>query len=226
MVGAFSSRTTKSGLASWVVGALGALSLGGCGGDDGGDPGPAQPPPKVDTGVRLPGSQAYTILTGDAAQPGTVPAPAAYAAQGCNLCHGNAAEGVNLLGPEIRHAPAGYLGWVVRNGRAGTTMVPFPADMVPDADVFQIHAWLAALPRPTTGQELYLDFCGNCHGPAGGGGSVPVKAQGLPATTLVQTVRAGAGVDPGVRRDYMPAFSATELTDAELSLIATFLGAI
>jgi mono/diheme cytochrome c family protein len=95
--------------------------------------------------------------------------------------------------------------------------------MLADTDLNAIVAWLSGLPKPTSGAELYRDFCGNCHGPAGGGGSVPVAVAGLPSAELVQKVRAGAGTDPALRGQYMPPASALELTDAELASIATFL---
>jgi mono/diheme cytochrome c family protein len=175
------------------------------------------------TGVQLKGAAAYTILSGDSAQLSATPAPPTYETN-CIICHANAGQGIDHLAPEIRHAPASYMSWVLRNGRPNTTMLAFPATMISDADVSALQAWLAGLPKPTSGGELYRDFCGNCHGPMGGGGSVPVKVTGLATATLIQKVRSGAGTDPAQRGAYMPPESAAELSDAELGLIATFLG--
>ena len=165
----------------------------------------------------------------DPAAPATAPADGAPAVYGssCALCHGKGAEGVAGLGPELRHAPAAYATWVVRNGRVNTTMLAFPTTTVSDAQLGEIQTWLGAMPKPVSGQELYLDFCGNCHGPTGMGGSllatyVTAKAR----ADLEALVRSGEGNDPSMRFSYMPAEDITQLSDAELELIATFLGAL
>jgi mono/diheme cytochrome c family protein len=187
----------------------------------------SEEPPKASgakqTGVQLKGAAAYTILSGDSAQLSTTPAPPAYETN-CIICHANAGQGIEHLAPEIRHASAAYMSWVVRNGRPETTMLPFPATTISDADVSAIQAWLAGLPKPQSGAELYRDFCGNCHGPMGGGGSVPVKVTGFATAALVERVRDGAGLDPSQRGMHMPYTNSADLSDAELGLIATFLG--
>ena len=129
------------------------------------------------------------------------------------------------LGTEIRHTPTLYSNYVVRNGRGATSLMqPFPVASLADADLAAIQAWLAGQPKPTTGQGLYLDYCANCHGATGGGGTVPVRASMLPTATITATVRAGHGTDPAQRGLYMPAFGADMLTDGEVTMIAQFLG--
>jgi mono/diheme cytochrome c family protein len=201
----------------WCASALALLA--GCSSEE--------PPPKSSgakqTGVQLKGAAAYIILSGDSAQLSATPAPPTYETN-CIICHANAGQGIEHLAPEIRHAPAAYLSWVVRNGRPNTTMLPFDASKVSDADLGALATWLAGLPKPTTGAELYRDFCGNCHGPMGGGGSVPVKVTGFATAALVERVRDGAGLDPSQRGLHMPYTPSSDLSDAELGLIATFLG--
>jgi mono/diheme cytochrome c family protein len=188
-------------------------------------------------GVQLTGPAAYTVLTGPDATAGATPAPAAWAAKGCSTCHGSNGEGVSLgttpFGPEIRHVPTTYGTWVVRHGRPSPSpMVAFPevpaagTTDISAADLTSILTWLQGQPKPTTGEGLYKDFCGNCHGPKmGTGGVVPVSIVGKKMTDITQKVRMGEGIDPSMRNGYMPAEDMVSLTDAELGLIATFLGA-
>jgi mono/diheme cytochrome c family protein len=206
-------------------------NMGGVGGGGGGAPAAgggsggaaAGAATRTPTGMQLTGTSSYTILTGDNATASATPAPGYYGMV-CKTCHGPAGEGVGTFGPEIRHTPATYSNYVVRNGRPSTLMTPYGMDAVPDATLLEIQNWLTAQPKPTTGQGLYLDFCGNCHGPMGGGGSAPWKAQGLPNATISMKVRSGVGTDPSMRAAYMPAFGTDILTDAELTLISQFLG--
>jgi mono/diheme cytochrome c family protein len=200
------------------------MTTGGAGGGGGAPAGGAGGGGvKAPTGMQLTGPSAYTILSAENAVASATPAPAYYGTV-CVTCHGPAGQGAMNYGPEIRHTPTAYSNYVVRTGRTGTLMGPYKVTDVSDADVAAIQMWLSAQPKPTTGQGLYLDYCANCHGPTGGGGLVPYKASGLPTATITATVRAGVGADPAVRNAYMPAFGADMLTDAELTLIAQFLG--
>jgi mono/diheme cytochrome c family protein len=188
------------------------------------------------TGIQLTPTQSYTVLSGADALPNPTPAPAAWSAAGCVSCHGNNGEG-NVIGPEIRHTPVDYATWVVRNGRTfmgkPTSMVAVPPtstdptkSAITNADLMAVLAWLDGAPKPTTGQGLYKDFCGNCHGPnMGTGGNIPVNITGKMVAQITQKVRVGEGMDPGMRNGYMPAETTAALTDAELALISTFLGA-
>lgn len=167
----------------------------------------------------------YTVLSGDAATPGAA-APTSYVST-CAVCHGPAGEGVAFLGPELRHPPAAYSNWVVRNGRANTTMLPFASTVLSDAQLSEIQTWLGSLPKPASGEQLYLDFCANCHGPTGMGGPVIssyVTAKARADLNLL--VRQGEGMDPSMRFSYMPAEDTAELSDLELEAIGTFLGAL
>jgi mono/diheme cytochrome c family protein len=190
---------------------------GGSGGSGGaGGAGGAGAPPKID-------ATKFIVLSGDSAALSATPAPKAY--ENCVACHATAGQGITSLAPEIRHSPLTYFNYVTRAGRPGSNMVAFPATMVPDADLAAIHTWLAGLPKPTTGQQLYLDFCGNCHGPDGLGAVVPLAVTGGIKTGTMQLVRMGHGTDPSVRKSYMPAQGPEQLSDAELGMIADFLGA-
>ena len=106
-------------------------------------------------------------------------------------------------------------------------MLKFPSTSVSDAQLGEIQSWLNAMPKPTSGQALYADFCGNCHGPAGMGGTLLASSiVGKLRSDVTTLVRAGKGTDPSMRFSYMPAEDVTQLSDAEWELIATFLGAL
>ncbi len=183
-------------------------------------------------GTQLMGSAAYTILTGADAAPSATAAPAAWASATCSTCHGANGEGT-IIAPEVRHTPSDYAHYVVRNGRPlPSAMIAFPAmsadpakmPAISDLDLASVLTWLAGMPRPTTGEGLYKDFCGNCHGPkVATGGAVPVNVIGKMATEYVQKVRMGEGLDPSMRNGYMPKEDVVALTDAELALIQTYL---
>jgi len=161
------------------------------------------------------------------------------------------AGGVNPmpLGPEIQHPLREYSEWVVRNGREDTSdgfthpMLSFgladdagTADCdatyqvgcdiwVSDADLQLIFDYLDTPPQPTTGEGLYLDYCGNCHGADGlGGTTTRFLTEQAALDELVATTR--AGTHPGEeanRPEHMPPMDATILTDAELQLISDYI---
>ncbi len=138
------------------------------------------------------------------------------------------AEGFPGLGPEIRHVPDGYFQHVVLNGRDGNpdllvAMSPFPSTS--EEDLTAIWTWLDSQPKPTTAQGLYTDYCANCHGKDGAG--VPGKDLKTLVEMIPTVVRAGANLaDPANVPEYMPAFPADKLTDAEVQLIADFVTAL
>lgn len=167
----------------------------------------------------------YIVLSGPSAALGATPAPESYT-KNCINCHANAGQGVTGLAPEIRHAPLALFDYVTRAGRDGSLMVPFPVSAVSAADMAAIHTWLAGLPKPTTGDQLYLDYCGNCHGPDALGSVIPLAVKGGKKADTRQLVRTGHGTDPSIRGQYMPAQGPEQLSDAELDLIADFLGAM
>jgi mono/diheme cytochrome c family protein len=186
------------------------------------------------TGTAIKGASGYVYLSSADAPAGSA-APPIYSAMSttCSTCHGVNAEGFNGAFPEIRFTPKEYLKAVVRGGRKDidgkdTGMAAFDATKISDADLELVATWVTGLPKPTTGEGLYKAMCGNCHGPTTptGGGS-PIKIQGAPAADVDKYVRMGNGTiaDYNNRKEYMPAYDTTLLTDAELALIKTFIGA-
>ena len=96
---------------------------------------------------------------------------------------------------------------------------------ITDTDLTAVISWLDGQPKPTTGQGLFLDFCGNCHGKDGNGGIQPVKVTGETIMAVNTKVRGGFGTDISMRNAYMPAEDVNALSDAELTLIEQFIGA-
>lgn len=170
--------------------------------------------------------EAFLASFVDPAQP---PTGGDLYARECAGCHGAEGEGGDR-GPQIRHPVRPYATWIVRNGREGRgypdEMPDFDEDQVDDTALEEILDRLSSGPKPADGQGLYVMFCGNCHGPTGGGGPVGEGVRGDDLGELREVVRRGkGGSNYGRRGDYMPRWSTEELTDAELARIATFLGA-
>lgn len=203
----------------------GSAPMAGSGttGGSGGAPAPA--------GTQLQSPAYFVKLSGADATTGAAPPPA-YTAAGCSSCHGPNGEGFAGVGPEIRFTPKDYAVAVVRNGRktpsgSPSAMVAVAADKLSDADLDTINTWQNSFAKPASGQSLYLNMCGNCHGPASPtGGSAPISIQGKSKAEVEQYVRNGSGTDVAARASYMPKFDTTLLTDPELQMIEMYLGSM
>jgi mono/diheme cytochrome c family protein len=134
-----------------------------------------------------------------------------------------------LLGPEIQHPIREYARWVLRNGLPGAgfkePMDPWTTITLPDPDMELVLDFLNKLPKPLTGQALYLDYCANCHGADGKGGVSTIDVTTPTALAEFNTV-VRAGTNPGLfnmRSLYMPAFDQTLVSDAELGLLSDYV---
>jgi mono/diheme cytochrome c family protein len=141
----------------------------------------------------------------------------------CSVCHGPEGEGTDK-GPEIQHPVVDFSTWVIRNGRMHPNFVmPMPKyapDQLSDAQVKGILDYLAARAKPTTGAALYKDYCQNCHGADAKGGVTMRNIADKPVTKFLDDVRKGHHPGEFVnRREFMPKWSAAELSDAEIRLI-------
>jgi mono/diheme cytochrome c family protein len=162
----------------------------------------------------------------------------------CATCHGSFGEGAPTYGPEIQHPTRDLFVFMVRNGEAmqltayRNPMLGFDSATLSDADVDAMFDWLSGMPKPTTGAELYADYCGYCHGADGKGGgqgvsyasayhSAPFRrteAEFIAYTRAGHLVNdAGDAVPVSDRHAYMPAFPPEMLTDAEIQLIFAWL---
>ena len=147
----------------------------------------------------------------------------------CSQCHGEQGVG-GMYAPEIQHPVRDYSTWVVRHGLPGVNyrkpMEAIPANVISDAVLDTIWDWLDEPPQPTTGEGLYHDYCANCHGADGKGGPTmrPITDE---LKNLKTQVRKGS--HPGAfdqRHEYMPVFSTTRLTDAEVQLIYDYVDSL
>ena len=112
-------------------------------------------------GVQVTPPMSYILLSPADAVAGPTPAPAAWSAaqSTCTTCHGTVGQGVQSLGPEIRHVPAAYAQQVVRQGRkfngVDSGMVAFLTSStdvtklaISDADLTAVIGWLDGQPKP------------------------------------------------------------------------------
>ncbi len=144
----------------------------------------------------------------------------------CATCHGETGEGTPK-GPHILHPVKDFSTWLVRNGRKHPSfpeaMPKFTEAEVPTVQLNQILAFLSEPPKPTTGRDLFNDFCRQCHGADGklvSGHNIATKT----AQEFITNVRNGHHPGEFERRTgYMPKWSAAELTDAEIRLMNTYL---
>ncbi len=159
---------------------------------------------------------------------------------GCGNCHGDNGEGIEDRGPEIRHPNRELFDFMVKNGD-DTPIVPYKDPMpavdpklISSAILDDIYTWLGGFPQPTTGADLYADYCGYCHGPEGRGGttnayvmvahSVPFDVQGAAFLAVIRDGHTNNGTIPvSERTEWMPAIPASVLTDAEVGLIEAWL---
>jgi mono/diheme cytochrome c family protein len=215
---------SKGGAGSGGAAATGGLGAGGASGGSGGA-GKGGGASGGTAGVPSGGS-------GGASGGGGAMTPEAFYAANCASCHGVRGEGKAMLGPEIQHPVRDYATWVVRNGRMGhpdfksSVMAPFTEAALPKATLDGIFDWLSvpALPKPTTGEALFKDYCATCHAADGSGGAAAHGITDVPKSEISELVRAGhGGTQYSKRTGYMPKWSTTELTDAELDLIYSHL---
>lgn len=163
----------------------------------------------------------------------------------CAPCHGADAKGATdpntgtPMGPDARHPVEDYALWLVRNGSSARMthegnylgpMLPLTEQVLPQDKLEMILAYLSdptAFPQPTTGEDLYMDYCSSCH--AADGSGVPT---GRPVTNVERQAvidDTHNGHHPGeyeLAPEFMPQWSNAEISDAELGLIADFIAGL
>ncbi len=143
----------------------------------------------------------------------------------CVACHGQNAAGGGTY-PGSLHGRSGILGQV-RNGGGG--MPGFPASTLADDDVAAIEAYLAWLAEPGNGGgggggpplSPFAANCAGCHGPTGEGSSLAPQIRSPHEGYAAWVVRNGRNTMGFPQA--MPAFSTSQVSDAELDEIFTFL---
>ena len=151
-----------------------------------------------------------------------------YYARACASCHGADGEGT-WRGPEIRNPVNGFADWVIRNGRTSWSkfeknMPKFAGDRLSDQQMSEILTWLRSAPKPYDGKSLYNRFCSNCHGNDGRNGPSGEKISDEDLDEFYEKVREGEGGRRySKRRDYMPSWSRSELSDSDIRKIADWI---
>lgn len=149
----------------------------------------------------------------------------------CAQCHGADGDG-NDMGPQILSPVVPYATYVIHTGRDemgyADPMPSFTGELT-DAEITAVLAWLALPPKPTDGAGLYRRFCGNCHGDDAWGGRVDEDLTGKadePDEVLEEVREGHHDMRYGEREKYMPAWSASELTNAEVALITGYIASL
>jgi mono/diheme cytochrome c family protein len=80
----------------------------------------------------------------------------AYMKYGCWQCHGTVGQGSPITGPKLAPEPMPLeaMTTFIRNSRR--TMPPYRVEVLPDADLADIHAYLSAVPKPADYKSIPL----------------------------------------------------------------------
>ena len=75
---------------------------------------------------------------------------------GCWQCHGTVGQGSPISGPKLAPDPMPLeaMSAFIRNSRR--TMPPYREDVLPNADLADIHAYLASVPKPADYKTIPL----------------------------------------------------------------------
>jgi mono/diheme cytochrome c family protein len=146
----------------------------------------------------------------------------------CSGCHSSEGDGVANKGYQIKNPDIGFSNWVIRNGRTqygsgfNDPMPSYGKDTLSDIQLNEIITLLRTIPKPTTGNGLYVRFCQNCHGTNARGGSVGVNIKN--EGNFSNVIRSGkGGVVYSNRNKFMPKWNSTELNDSEIKLIQVYV---
>ncbi|MFT4704504.1 MAG: mono/diheme cytochrome c family protein [Bradymonadia bacterium] len=156
----------------------------------------------------------------------------------CTGCHSPDGTGTSL-GPNIQQPIVDLASTTVRRGRQEQGypggMPSYSEVLLSDVELCSIIAFLREPPKPTSGEGLYLTYCGNCHGDGelGGVGQGGRTRQSLldfavdEPERFLAAVRSGfGGSDVRASRDYMPSWQADELSDSDVQLIVDYLAGL
>lgn len=151
-----------------------------------------------------------------------------YYARVCASCHGADGSGT-ARGPEIRNTVAGFAEYVIRNGRTEhpdyeREMPGYDTDSLSNSQLNEIIAWLRSAVKPSDGAGLYTRFCANCHGADARGGVVGEAIINESLGEFIEKVREGEGGRNYSRRgSYMPSWSSSEISNADIELMYSYV---
>lgn len=142
----------------------------------------------------------------------------------CVSCHGDRGEGIAAMGMQLRYDDEPFSRYWIRNGRTtsafASDMPSYPQNMVSDQQITEMFDWINMAPRPTTGEGLYTQYCGNCHGATAGGGPADKNIRGEDEGDVVRSGKGGTNY--GSRRNYMTSWSTAQLSDSEVNAIFNY----
>lgn len=163
--------------------------------------------------------------------------------QSCGVCHGADAKGVGgvnsgkPLGVDARHPVEDYTRWLVRNGSSprntdDTYVAPMPMldeNALSDSDLDQIIESLQdrnVFAQPTTGEDLYLDYCSACHAVDGTGAPTARVLAGRGENTTRHVLQGHHAGEYTNTREFMPMWDEEAISDAELQLIQDYTNSL
>ena len=152
----------------------------------------------------------------------------------CMGCHGEKAAGRIGIGPRIASesylaaASDAFLIQTIKNGRAGTTMVPW-ASILSDEQIQALVAYLRSLHPvepatldeskldgvPDNGEKIYRSICSGCHGRSGAGYQETANGTGIGRKAFLDSASNGFIryiVNYGKTQTKMRGFSAKSAT--------------
>jgi len=144
----------------------------------------------------------------------------------CVGCHGDQGAGLATQGVQLRSDDDPFSIYWVRAGRATRTfdspMPAYPASMISDQQLGAMFTWINSVPHPTTGEGLFNQYCTNCHGADGRGGSAGEGIRGGGGFT--SAIRQGKNRSDGYGRrgSYMSAWNSSQISDQEIQLISAY----
>ena len=157
-----------------------------------------------------------------------------FASVGCAGCHGNLAQGMNGLGPQITPPPFAIADFISFVRHPAGTMIAFSTDKVSDAQLGDIFAYLQSLsPNSTSasanptgnadnGKRLFMrDGCYECHGMLGQGGNgygPRIAPDPISASSIMNYIRKPTG--------NMPPYTAKIVSDQDVADIYAYLKSV
>jgi mono/diheme cytochrome c family protein len=77
-----------------------------------------------------------------------------YMATGCYQCHGTRGEGGGNAGPRLAPGPMPVVGFTLQLRHPRARMPVYTALVMPDSDIADIYAYLLAVPKGKTADEI------------------------------------------------------------------------
>ncbi len=79
-----------------------------------------------------------------------------YSSHGCYECHGGQGQGSTLSGPRVGPDPVPFPVFLAYLRQPAGQMPPYSTKIISDADLANIYAFLASLPKPASAQSIRL----------------------------------------------------------------------